>query len=184
MIFSKNNGLKKDLVFQIYQNIVQRSRSKFFYITMEIEDNFECRFDIIIMHSFLIFYYFKELKGKNDQLSQLLFDHMFSDFDNNLREMGFGDIAVNKKMKVFISAFYGRISQYSKGINELQDEGRNTILYQSIINNLYKGKSMNENYLNFYAEYIIKNINMFSSKKEIDNIENGFQFIELPSEAK
>ena len=40
---------------------------------------------------------------------------MFNDFENNLREMGFGDIAVNKKMKVFITAFYGRIAQYSKG---------------------------------------------------------------------
>ena len=109
---------------------------------------------------------------------------MFKDFDNNLREMGFGDIAVNKKMKVFISAFYGRISQYSKGINELQVEGKNTILYRAIINNLYKGKSMNENYLDFYTEYIVKNIKMFSLKKEIENMENGFQFIDLPSEEK
>ena len=184
MFLFKSKKIKKSFIHQTYQNIIKRSRSKFFYLNLEIEDNFESRFDIIILHSFIIFYYFKKIKSHKSEFAQSLFDYMFKDFDNNLREMGFGDIAVNKKMKVFISAFYGRISQYSKGINELQDEGRNTILYQSIINNLYKGKSINENYLNFYAEYIIKNINMFSSKKEIDNIENGFQFIELPSEAK
>ena len=44
-------------------------------------------------------------------------NHMFNDFENNLREMGFGDIAVNKKMKLFIRAFYGRLAQYSKGID-------------------------------------------------------------------
>ncbi len=183
MIFSKNNGLKKDLVFQIYQNIVQRSRSKFFYITMEIEDNFECRFDIIIMHSFLIFYYFKELKGKNDQLSQLLFDHMFSDFDNNLREMGFGDIAVNKKMKVFISAFYGRISQYSKGINEAMYKNNYETLDKAIQNNLYKGETKKVDYINFLRDYIINNIKYFQSKSENSNLEEKFKFIELPKEA-
>jgi hypothetical protein len=41
---------------------------------------------------------------------------MFSDFDSNLREMGFGDIAVNKRMKQFIKAFYGRIDNYSKSL--------------------------------------------------------------------
>ena len=51
-----------------------------------------------------------------------LFDFMFKDFENNLREMGFGDVAVNKKMKVFISAFYGRISSYSKGIKLFREE--------------------------------------------------------------
>ena len=38
---------------------------------------------------------------KDDSLAQNLFDYMFKDFENNLREMGFGDVAVNKKMKVF-----------------------------------------------------------------------------------
>ena len=41
----------------------------------------------------------------------------FKNFENNLREMGFGDIAVNKKMKLFIRAFYGRLAQYSKSLD-------------------------------------------------------------------
>ena len=184
MFFFKSKKIKKSFIHLTYQNIIKRSRSKFFYLNLEIEDNFESRFDIIILHSFIIFYYFKKIHNHKSEFAQLLFDYMFKDFDNNLREMGFGDIAVNKKMKVFISAFYGRISQYSKGINELQVEGKNTILYRAIINNLYKGKSMNENYLDFYTEYIVKNIKMFSLKKEIENMENGFQFIDLPSEEK
>ena len=52
----------------------------------------------------------------------MLFDYMFNDFENNLREMGFGDIAVNKKMKLFIRAFYGRLSQYSKSLDLVEKE--------------------------------------------------------------
>jgi len=53
------------------------------------------------------------LGAPKKKLSQKLFDFMFHDFENNLREMGFGDIAVNKRMKKFISAFYGMILNYS-----------------------------------------------------------------------
>ena len=45
---------------------------------------------------------------------------MFHDFENNLREMGFGDIAVNTRMKKFISAFYGRILSYSNSYVEFK----------------------------------------------------------------
>ena len=42
---------------------------------------------------------------KNSNVSQMLFDYMFNDLENNLREMGFGDIAANKKMKGFKKPF-------------------------------------------------------------------------------
>ena len=84
-------------VHNIYQNIVEISRSKFFYLNLRLKDNFETRFDLIIFHAFLIFYYYKNLRQGKSSISQELFDFMFIDFENNLREMGFGDIAVNKK---------------------------------------------------------------------------------------
>ena len=44
---------------KIYQNIVEISRSKFFYIDFELDDSFETRFDLIIFHAFMIFYFIK-----------------------------------------------------------------------------------------------------------------------------
>ena len=137
MIFKK----KDYQVEKIYQNIVKISRSKFFYIDFELDDSFETRFDLIIFHAFMIFYFYKSKNIKNSSLSQMLFDHMFNDFENNLREMGFGDIAVNKKMKLFIRAFYGRLSQYSKSLDLLEKEDDKSLLEQTILNNIFKGKS-------------------------------------------
>ena len=170
----KNQSVKK-----IYQNIVKRSRSKFFYIKYNLEDSFETRFDLIIFHAFMIFYFYKNKKLDKSTIPQDLFDHMFSDFENNLREMGFGDIAVNKKMKNFIRAFYGRLSQYSKSIELLKNEGDKSLLEQTILNNIFKGNpSENEN-IEMFVDYISGNINNFLNNSESKNIENNFKFIEF-----
>tara|TARA_B100001029_G_C15051161_1_gene450814 strand:- start:1691 stop:2236 length:546 start_codon:yes stop_codon:yes gene_type:complete len=176
MIFSKKKN--SILIEKIYQNIIQRSRLKFFYLDKQIEDTFESRFDLIIFHSFIIFQFFRENKIKDESsLSQNLFDFMFKDFENNLREMGFGDVAVNKKMKVFISAFYGRISSYSKGIKLFREENDRTILYDAICNNIYKNKNVNSAHIDFFIEYLLLNISNFRENSLEDNIKNKFSFI-------
>ena len=99
---SKSNN--KLLIENIYTNIVKTSRNKSFFLDLKVEDTVEGRFDIIILHSFIIFNYFISIEKSKSELPQLLFDYMFLDFDSSLREMGFGDIAVNKRMKQFIKA--------------------------------------------------------------------------------
>ena len=180
MFSLKSNNKYKDITPKIYQNIIERSRSKFFYLNMDIDDSFESRFDIIILHSFIIFYFLKNISKKEKKLSQLLFDFMFEDFDNNLREMGFGDIAVNKKMKVFITAFYGRIANYSKGVDQIKNNLKDEILNQAIINNIYKGKDTNTRFINFFKQYIMGNLEFFDSRDLKININERFKFIDIP----
>ena len=105
----------------------------------------------------------------------MLFDHMFADFDNNLREMGFGDIAVNKRMKHFIRAFYGRISSYSMGIESYNSNDSRPIR-ESIFKNVYKSKIQNNKYIDFWEKYLIDNINFFKDNTLDINIANLFQF--------
>tara|TARA_Y100000768_G_scaffold183074_1_gene137173 strand:- start:884 stop:1450 length:567 start_codon:yes stop_codon:yes gene_type:complete len=182
MFSLKSKNRYKDITPEIYQNIIERSRSKFFYLNLDIEDNFESRFDIIILHSFIIFYFLKDISDDEKKLSQFLFDFMFDDFDNNLREMGFGDIAVNKKMKVFITAFYGRIANYSKGVDQIKNHSEDEILNQAIINNIYKGKKINTRFLNSFKQYIIENLEFFNSRDLKININDRFKFIDFPLE--
>ena len=56
-------------VKEIYQTIIDNSRNKIFYIDLDIEDSFESRFDLVILHSFVIFQYFIELGNKKNKLS-------------------------------------------------------------------------------------------------------------------
>ena len=173
MIFKKKNNK----VEKIYQNIVKISRSKFFYLELDLEDNFETRFDLIVFHAFMIFYFYKKKKIDKTDISQNLFDYMFNDFENNLREMGFGDIAVNKKMKFFIRAFYGRIAKYSESIDLQKIKQDNSLLESTILNNIYKGKIRDKNNVKWFADYIIKNIDIFINKSEKENLNMNFEFI-------
>ena len=180
MFSLKSKNKYKNITPGIYQNIIERSRSKFFYLNMDIDDNFESRFDIIVLHSFIIFYFLKDISDEEKKLSQFLFDFMFEDFDNNLREMGFGDIAVNKKMKVFMTAFYGRIANYSKGVDQIMNSLDDETLKKAILNNIYKGKETNTKFLNFFKQYIIENLKFFNSRDLKININERFRFIDFP----
>ena len=124
----------------------------------------------------MIFYFYKTNNKNNSDISQNLFDLMFEDFENNLREMGFGDIAVNKKMKAFIRAFYGRLSQYSKSLDLIFKQGDNSLLEETISNNIYKGKSSSKEHLLKFENYMINNIKIFLSKTEKENLKNNFDF--------
>ncbi len=182
MFFSKPKNFQQ-IVQEIYQNIVERSRSKFFYLNLDIQDDIESRFDLIIIHAFMIFYYFKKLDDNRNQYAQSLFDTMFNDFDNNLREMGFGDIAVNKKMKVFITAFYGRISQYSIGMDNILNINNFEVFNKAIKNNIYKGRDTNLIQEKFFKNYIVDNIRDFNRNSIEKNLKNKFSFINLPLES-
>ena len=171
---------KKDyFVEKIYQNIVKISRSKFFYIDYGLDDTFETRFDLIILHAFMIFYFYRTKKIKKSAFSQNLFDYMFNDFENNLREMGFGDIAVNKKMKVFVKAFYGRIAEYSKSLDLIKNQNDKSLLEQTVLNNILKGKKSDNDIKNIFVNYIITNINNFESRSESENLNQLFNYIKF-----
>jgi cytochrome b pre-mRNA-processing protein 3 len=51
-------------------------------------------------------------EGAARAIGQQLFDTFCCDLDDNLREMGVGDLAVPKKMRSFAEAFYGRQAAY------------------------------------------------------------------------
>ena len=172
MFKSKNNSIVKD----VYQSIIDNSRSKIFYINLDVDDSFDSRFDLVILHSFIIFQYFVEINDKKNQLSQSLFDFMFHDFENNLREMGFGDIAVNKRMKKFISAFYGRILSYSNSYAEYKKNESLLNFSLAIRKNIYKNKKISEEKVNLISNYVISNITLFLTNDYETNINMKFKF--------
>ena len=87
----------------IYNNLVGLSRNKIFYKTFFLNDCFSTRLKLIFIHlAFLLI----NLKKKDKKISQKLFDHTFIQIERNLREIGYGDISINKEMKKNINYFY------------------------------------------------------------------------------
>ena len=53
-------------------------------------------------------------KNKGKKFNQKSYDSFFHNIENNLREMGFGDVSVNKKMKDFNKLLYDILLKLNK----------------------------------------------------------------------
>jgi len=96
----------------LYGAIVAQARSPAFYADYGVADTVQGRFDVIVLHLVLLLRRLAGLDGPRRGLGQRLFDAFCRDLDDNLREMGIGDLAVPKHMRRFGEAFYGRQAAY------------------------------------------------------------------------
>lgn len=109
-------------IHALYGAIVAQARSIAFYTDYGVPDTVEGRFELIVLHLVLILSRFgRQSKLPSDPASgpvvgQHLFDIFCRDLDDNLREMGVGDLAVPKKMRGFAEAFYGRQAAYTAAL--------------------------------------------------------------------
>jgi cytochrome b pre-mRNA-processing protein 3 len=97
-MFATNNH-KIDL----YNNLLLLSRNIFFYEKIKLPDKFETRIYLMFFH-FAILMIISKKKG--NKFDQKLYDYFFYNIENNLRELGFGDVTVNKKMKELNKVLY------------------------------------------------------------------------------
>jgi cytochrome b pre-mRNA-processing protein 3 len=101
----------------IYGMIVTQSREPLFYRDLGVPDTVNGRFDLLLLHLWLVLRWIRLLEG-GAELAQALFDRFCDDMDANLREMGVGDLTVPKRMQAFGEAFYGRIAAYDMALSE------------------------------------------------------------------
>lgn len=79
------------------------SRNIFFYEKIGLSDKFETRVYLMFFHFSIFLIISKKKKIKFDQKK---YDYFFNYIEYDLRELGFGDVAVNKKMKELNKIFY------------------------------------------------------------------------------
>jgi len=89
---------------QLYNKLVELSRNIFFYKNLKLKDNFKTRIILIFLHLSIILIIVK--KNKKNKFPQKIFDNIFLNIEYHLRELGYGDIAVNNKMKILNKIFY------------------------------------------------------------------------------
>ncbi len=122
----------------LYVAIIAQARLPDFYLRLGVPDTLDGRFDLIVAHAFLVMRRLKQESGTATEearaLSQALFDLMFADMDQNLREIGVGDMSVGKKVKQMARAFYGRVASYEDGLAAPADSD---VLEAALGRNLY-----------------------------------------------
>jgi cytochrome b pre-mRNA-processing protein 3 len=93
---------------ELYSRCVTQARHPFFYRDLSIPDTVDGRFDLLVLHLFLLLRRLKPLPA----LGSALTDVFFADMDQNLRQMGVADPGVGKRIRKMLDAFYGRIAAY------------------------------------------------------------------------
>jgi cytochrome b pre-mRNA-processing protein 3 len=126
MIFQLfRRGAENNSIASLYGAIVAQARAPAFYQSLGVPDTVAGRLEMILLHVVLVF---RRLNGgagpsrgqdcAQDEraLGQALFDLFCQDMDDNLREMGVGDLAVPRSMRRIGEAFYGRQAAYAAAL--------------------------------------------------------------------
>ena len=91
-------------------------------------------------------------REKGEKFDQNQYDSLFYNIENNLRELGHGDVSVNKKMKDLNKIFYDILLKINKTNNNLKINKNLIIKYFPELNDLEttKYELFNEYLINFY----------------------------------
>jgi cytochrome b pre-mRNA-processing protein 3 len=106
----------------LYGAAVAAARDPWFYLSLGVPDTLDGRFDLIALHAFLLVHRLQDEPAPGPDLAQAVFDAMFRDMDNNLREIGVSDLSVGKRVRAMWEAFHGRAKAYASAI-EAADRG-------------------------------------------------------------
>ncbi len=132
MILSTLFAKKPSTAETLYAAIVAAARQPHFYANWDVPDTVDGRFDMIVLHVFLVL---QRLKLETPVLCQQLTDLFFDDMDRSLREMGVGDLSVGKKVRRMAEAFHGRLNAYAAAM----EQGEQTLI-EALQRNVYAGQ--------------------------------------------
>ena len=93
----------------IYNNLINFTRNKDLYINLDREDNFGDRLTLFLLHFSFFLKNFKNEENKN--ILQEIYDFNFRQLELSIREIGYGDQSINKKMKDYINLFHSMVSE-------------------------------------------------------------------------
>ena len=93
----------------IYNNLINYTRNKDLYKNLDRNDNFSDRLTLFLLH---FSFFLKNFKNEeNKKILQEIYDFNFRQLELSIREIGYGDQSINKKMKDYINLFHSMVSE-------------------------------------------------------------------------
>lgn len=117
----------------VYDHAVDQARRPAFYASLGVPDTIEGRFDLLSLHVGMVCRRLARTGLPGQHLAQSLFDTMFSDMEDNLREIGVSETALGRSVKTMAKGFLGRAGSYGRALDG--DESLDAVLRR----NLYAG---------------------------------------------
>ena len=93
----------------VYNNLINLTRNKELYQNLKREDNFSERLTLFLLH---FSFFLKNFKNEENKIIlQQIYDFNFRQLELSIREIGYGDQSINKKMKDYINLFHSMVSE-------------------------------------------------------------------------
>ena len=93
----------------IYNNLINLTRNKKLYLNLKRNDVFSDRLLLFLLHFSFFVKNFKDKESK--KTLQKIYDFNFRQLELSIREIGYGDQTINKKMKIYINLFHEMLSE-------------------------------------------------------------------------
>ncbi len=114
-----------DNFINLYNNLIQLTTNKYLYKGLNKQDSFADRLILFLFH---FAFFLKEFKNsENEELLQKIYDFNFRQLELTIREIGYGDQSINKRMKDYINIFHGIVSEIHFWDNLNNDEKKDKI---------------------------------------------------------
>jgi len=89
--------------------LINLTRNKDLYKSLDRNDNFSDRLTLFLLH---FAFYIKNFKNEENKIIlQEIYDFNFRQLELSIREIGYGDQSINKKMKDYINLFHAMVSE-------------------------------------------------------------------------
>ena len=129
----------------IYNNLIKLTRNKNLYLNLGREDTFSDRLILLFFHfGFFLKSYKSQISKKQ---SQEIFDFVIRQIELSIREIAYGDVSVNKKMKEFVNLFYSIIDKIDSW-NLINKDDK-----IQIIENFFNIDKKTDFYVNYFDKY-------------------------------
>ena len=136
----------------IYNNLIKLTRNKNLYISLKNNDTFSDRLIILLFHFGFFLKIYKEEISKEE--AQKIFDFIIRQIELSIREIGYGDVSVNKKMKDYVNLFFSIIEKI-----ELWENLEKTQKFEMMAKfiNIREENDLFVSYFDKYREFLLNN---------------------------
>jgi len=158
----------------LYNVLVGQSRQPGFYVAGGVADTLDGRFDMIVLHAFLVMRRLRDGGVPGEALSQALFDEMFADMDRSLREAGVGDLSIGKRIGKMGELFYGLLLN----VNRALDADDRADMAGVLSRNFFEGETPES--LDAFTAYVFDAARALDEQNPADILSGTLAFGPLP----
>ena len=151
----------KENYIHIYNNLINFTRNKDLYKSLNRDDNFSDRLTLFLLH---FAFFLKNFKNEQNKIIlQEIYDFNFRQLELSIREIGYGDQSINKKMKDYINLFHSMVSEihFWENLNKSEKFKKFSIFLNDFGNIEYLldyfeeyNKKLSKKTLNFYLKSV------------------------------